>query len=78
VANERPRELAIHTTSGPTPFVYRYRLSPDDGATIVRLDAEVEPAGAAGLVAPLARLAVREGWTKNLGALKAILEASAS
>ena len=77
LAHERPREFAIRTTSGPTPFVYRYRFSPDDGATLVQLDAEVEPAGAAGLVAPLARLAVKRGVDDNFGALKAILEASA-
>jgi uncharacterized protein YndB with AHSA1/START domain len=78
VARERPHEFAIRTTSGPTPFVYRYRFSPDDGATIVRLDAEVELAGAAALVGPLARLAVKRGVDDNLAALKAILEASPS
>ena len=78
VARERPREFAIRTTSGPTPFVYRYRFSPDDGATIVRLDAEVDLAGAAALVPPLARLAVKRGVDDNFAALKAILEASAS
>lgn len=78
VACERPREFAIRTTSGPTPFAYRYRFSRDDGATIVELDAEVELAGAAGLVAPLARLAVKRGVDDNFAALKAVLEASAS
>lgn len=78
VAHERPRAFAIRTTSGPTPFVYRYRFSPDDGATIVQLDAEVDLAGAAALVAPLARVAVKRGVDDNFAALKAVLEATAT
>jgi Polyketide cyclase / dehydrase and lipid transport len=27
VASQRPREFAIRTTAGPTPFLYRYRCS---------------------------------------------------
>jgi uncharacterized protein YndB with AHSA1/START domain len=30
-AYERPREFAIRTLSGPTPFAYRYAFSPSDG-----------------------------------------------
>ena len=33
VALERPREFAIRTTSGPTPFSYVYRFSAEDGET---------------------------------------------
>jgi hypothetical protein len=42
VASQRPREFAIRTTAGPTPFLYRYRFSGERGETVVRLDAEVE------------------------------------
>jgi uncharacterized protein YndB with AHSA1/START domain len=31
VACERPREFAIRTTAGPTPFLYRYRFSAEKG-----------------------------------------------
>jgi Polyketide cyclase / dehydrase and lipid transport len=37
VEHERPSSFAIKTTSGPTPFFYRFQLSPQDGATVVRL-----------------------------------------
>lgn len=74
VAFEQPREFAIRTTSGPTPFVYRYRLSPEDGETVVQLSAEVELDGAAALVGPLARRFVKSGVDENFAALKRILE----
>jgi len=47
VARQPSREFAIRTTSGPTPFVYRYRFSPEDRETVVQLNAEVELQGAA-------------------------------
>jgi len=75
VALERPREFTIRTTSGPTPFHYRYRLRSDNGETIVTLDAEVELEGAAAFAAPLARRAVKRGVDDNFAALKQILEA---
>jgi uncharacterized protein YndB with AHSA1/START domain len=76
-ALERPTEFAIRTTSGPTPFVYRYRLSTESGATVVRLDAEFELEGAAALLGPVAARAVRRGVDDNFAALKGILEAQA-
>ncbi|MGH2947510.1 MAG: SRPBCC family protein [Solirubrobacteraceae bacterium] len=75
VALERPREFTIRTTSGPTPFHYHYRLSSENGETIVTLDAEVKLEGAAAFAAPLARRAVKRGVDDNLAALKQILEA---
>lgn len=74
VAFEQPREFAIRTTSGPTPFVYRYRFSPEDGETVVQLDAEVELGGTAALVGPLARRFVKRGVDENFATLKRILE----
>jgi hypothetical protein len=35
VASERPREFAIRTTAGPTPFHYRYQLSAENGETVI-------------------------------------------
>lgn len=73
VARERPREFAIRTTSGPTPFRYRYRFSPEGGGTIVHLDTLVELQG---LLAQLARRAVKKGVDENLAAVRQILEAA--
>jgi hypothetical protein len=74
VTSERPREFVIRTTSGPTPFLYRYRFIAGEGGTDVRLDAEVELPGAARLLPGLARRAVKHGVDENLATLKLILE----
>jgi uncharacterized protein YndB with AHSA1/START domain len=74
VAAERPREFAIRTTSGPTPFSYVYRFSAKNGKTIVRLDAEVELQGVASLLPQLARRAVMRGVDDNFTTLRDILE----
>jgi uncharacterized protein YndB with AHSA1/START domain len=78
VARQEPSVFAVRTTSGPTPFHYRYRLSTDSGLTLVRLEAEVELGGAAALVPQLARRAVKKGVDDNLALLKNVLEASPS
>ena len=75
VACESPNEFAIRTTSGPTPFLYRYSLSTENGATVVQLDAHVELEGAPSLLGPLARRAVKKGVDDNFSTLKRILEA---
>jgi hypothetical protein len=69
-AYERPREFAIRTLSGPTPLVYRYAFSPSDGGTLVELDAQVALPGAAALVGPLARRAIKRGVDDNFATLK--------
>jgi hypothetical protein len=74
VTSERPREFAIRTTTGPTPFLYRNRFTAGDGGTDVRLDAQVELPGAARLLPGLARRAVKHGVDENLETLKLILE----
>jgi uncharacterized membrane protein len=73
VEHERPRSFAIRTTSGPTPFHYRFRFSPKDGATIVGLDAEAE-LGRGDLIDRLARHTVRRGVEENLQPLRVTLE----
>ena len=78
LALERPREFAIRTTSGPTPFLYRYQFLSEGRDTLVKLDAEVELHGAAGLVPQLARRAVKKGVDENLATLKEVLEKAAS
>jgi uncharacterized protein YndB with AHSA1/START domain len=74
VASQRPRAFAIRTTAGPTPFLYRYRFSAEEGETIVRLDAEVDLPGAAALLPPIARRLVKHGVDVNLATLKQILK----
>jgi uncharacterized protein YndB with AHSA1/START domain len=76
VASEPPRTFAIRTTSGPTPFLYRYQLSEETGETLMKLDAEVELPGAASFLPQLARRLVKKGVDDNLATLKQILEAA--
>ena len=72
----RPTLFVIRTTSGPTPFKYRYVLADEEGATILELAAEVELGGVAGALGPLASRAVKRGVDSNFADLKRILEAS--
>ena len=74
---ERPTAFTIRTTSGPTPFLYRYRLSDEGAATLIELDAEVELGGIAGALGPLASRAVKRGVDSNFADLKRILEGPA-
>ena len=62
VALDPPAEFAIRTTSGPTPFLYRYRFSADGAATVVELDGEIEVPR---LLAP----GLRRGIAANLATL---------
>ena len=74
MAIRRPTEFDIRTTSGPTPFVYRYRFSDDGESTVVELAAEVELGGLAGALGPLASRAVKRGVDSNFADLKRFLE----
>ena len=74
VACTRPQEFAIRTTTGPTPFRYRYRFAADNGHTIVHLDVQLELSGLAAFASPLARRAVKRGVDDNLATLKHNLE----
>jgi carbon monoxide dehydrogenase subunit G len=73
-ARERLTEFGIRTTSGPTPFSYRYGFSTADGSTLVELDADVKVDGVAALLGPLVGPAVKRGVDDNFAALKRILE----
>ena len=74
VERDAPARFTIRTTSGPTPFVYRYTLSEEGGATVVALDASVELDGPFALLGPLGVRAVRRGIDANLETLRALLE----
>jgi uncharacterized protein YndB with AHSA1/START domain len=75
-ASERPHEFAIRATAGPTPFLYRYRFTTENGRTVLTLDAQVELAGAVALLPALARHAVKRGVDENLLTLKDTMEAA--
>lgn len=69
-ASEAPALFAMRTTSGPTPFSYRYRLVPDGEATVVEFDGTVELGGPQALL----RRAIRRGIDANLATLRNALE----
>jgi carbon monoxide dehydrogenase subunit G len=70
----RPSLFVIRTTSGPTPFTYRYVFSEEGGGTLLQLAAEVELGGLAGALGPIASRAVKRGVDSNFADLKRILE----
>jgi Polyketide cyclase / dehydrase and lipid transport len=72
--SRRPTEFDIRTTSGPTPFVYRYGFTDEGRTTLVELAAEAELGRLAGALGPLASRAVKRGVDSNLADLKRILE----
>jgi hypothetical protein len=74
IASKPPREFTIRTTSGPTPFLYRYRFAAHNGETVVQLDAQVELDGVATRLPQLARRGVKKGVNDNLATLKVVLE----
>ena len=74
VVSQWPREFAIRTTDGPTPFLYRYRFVGKVDRTVVQFDGQVELPVFAGLIPQLARRAVKRGVEDNLTTLKLILE----
>jgi ligand-binding SRPBCC domain-containing protein len=78
VTREWPREFAIRTTGGPTPFRYRYGFSAENDETVVHLKAEIDLIGPATLVPQLARRAVKNGVDDNFATLKQILEMARS
>jgi uncharacterized protein YndB with AHSA1/START domain len=78
VKRERPRAFTIRTTSGPTPFLYRYRFSAENGSTLVELSAEVELSGIAGALGPITARVVKRGVDANFADLRRILESRSS
>jgi carbon monoxide dehydrogenase subunit G len=78
VSREQSTEFGIRTTSGPTPFSYRYRFIPEGANTLVQLDASVELPAVMAVLGPVAARAVRRGVDANFAALKRALEARAT
>jgi hypothetical protein len=72
-----PSLIAFASRSGPTPFVYRYRVEPAGAGSRVTLEGSITGEGLRGpaaLVAPLAGKFFARGMGQNLKALKARLE----
>ncbi|MCC8967746.1 SRPBCC family protein [Bradyrhizobium sp. Pear76] len=75
-----PDLLTIASVNGPTPFSYRYRLSPSDGGTRLHLTGSISGEGLTGaiaLLAPLANTLFKKGMRTNLETLKRLIERSA-
>ena len=70
--------FTVASLSGPTPFTYRYSLSPHGAGTMLRLEGEISGAGLSGpaaLLAPLAPALFERGMRTNLEAFKRLVEA---
>lgn len=77
---EKPTTFTIESKSGPTPFVYRYSLRDENGATNLRLDGDISGEGLPGLsslAGPLAAKAFEKGMRINLTTLKRLIEMAA-
>ena len=62
VALEPPALFAIRTTSGPTPFLYRYRFSEDTAGTLLEFEGEIR-------LPRIAGPAIKRGIEANLATL---------
>ncbi len=76
VTLEPHERLVMRTAEGPFPMetTYTWQAAGDD-ATRMTLRNRGEPSGFAGLAAPAMAMAMRRANTKDLAALKALLEA---
>lgn len=71
--------VTLASVDGPTPFRYRYTLSPTSGGTHLRLEGAISGEGLGGPAAVLAPFASRlfaRGMRSNLAELARLLEAS--
>lgn len=72
-----PSLVTFTSRSGPTPFLYRYRVEPTAAGSRVTLEGSITGEGLQGpaaLLAPVAGKFFARGMTENLKALKARLE----
>jgi uncharacterized protein YndB with AHSA1/START domain len=72
-------EITFTSLSGPTPFVYQYRVQPVEDSTRLTLEGTISPSGLPGPAAhlgPLAEGLFKRGMRNNLGTLTEILEHS--
>ena len=67
--------LVMETAQGPFPMRTTYTWTPDDGGTVMALRNDGRPAGFSRALAPVLEIAMRRAMTKDLAALRRILEA---
>ncbi len=73
----KPNLVTFTSKSGPTPFVYRYRIEPTGAGSRVTLEGSITGEGLRGpaaVLAPLAGKFFKRGMAQNLKTLKARLE----
>jgi polyketide cyclase/dehydrase/lipid transport protein len=76
-AFEADRQFALSSVSGPTPFVYRYRLERAPNGTRLLLVGEISGEGLPrplSLLKPFAETLFKRGMARNLRTLKRLLE----
>jgi hypothetical protein len=74
---QEPTLVTFASRSGPTPFVYRYRVEPTATGSKVTLEGSITGEGLQGpaaFLAPIAGKFFARGMAENLKTLKAILE----
>jgi len=74
VEYEPNRRYSIQTTSGPTPFFYRYQFDQEGSDTRISLSGEGKIGGIADMLSPIASIAVKRGVEANLHTLRDLLE----
>jgi uncharacterized membrane protein len=70
-------EVTFSSVSGPTPFIYCYRMSPTPSGTLLQLEGSITAAGLPGpstLLGPVAEKIFGRGMRENLLKLKTIIE----
>ena len=68
--------FVMRTAQGPFPMETTYTWAPEGDGTAMTLRNRGEPSGFAGVAAPVLAAAIRRATTKDLAALRAILETS--
>jgi uncharacterized protein YndB with AHSA1/START domain len=74
---QEPSLITFTSRSGPTPFVYRYRVEPSGAGSLVTLEGSITGEGLRGraaFLAPFAGKFFERGMAQNLKALKKRLE----
>ena len=75
IVEHTPQSLVMRTAQGPFPMETSYRYDPlPDGATRVTLRNRGTPSGFSRLAAPFMGIAMRRATSKDLRALKDVLE----
>ncbi|MEP7088819.1 MAG: SRPBCC family protein [Nocardioidaceae bacterium] len=75
IVEHTPRSLVMRTAEGPFPMETSYAYETmSDGTTRMTLRNRGTPSGFSRLVAPFVRIAMRRATSKDLAALKQILE----